>query len=111
MYHEYCKAFLWPTFHYLGLTDHQSKEKQEHAWNAYYEANVAYAEKVAEVYKEGDLVSFLICSFLSSPLCLHYAARRLGLITSCYRQIWVQDYHLLLVPQLLRAKFPNAAIG
>jgi trehalose 6-phosphate synthase/phosphatase len=55
-YNEYCKAFLWPTFHYLGLTDHQAKDKEAKAWKAYYDANVAYAEKVAEVYKEGDLV-------------------------------------------------------
>ena len=56
-YNDYCKSFLWPTFHYLGLPDHQDKEKQERAWKAYYEANVAYAEKVAELYQEGDLVS------------------------------------------------------
>lgn len=80
MYFDYCKAYLWPTFHYLGLSDHQSKERLDKAWNAYYAANLAYANKVAEVYREGDL-------------------------------IWVQDYHLLLVPQMLRAKFPNAAIG
>lgn len=57
MYFDYCKAYLWPTFHYLGLSDHQSKEKQDKAWSAYYAANLAYANKVAEVYREGDLVS------------------------------------------------------
>lgn len=56
-YNDYCKSFLWPTFHYLGLPDHQDKEKQERAWKAYYDANVAYAEKVAEIYQEGDLVA------------------------------------------------------
>lgn len=55
-YNDYCKSFLWPTFHYLGLTDHQEKEKEAIAWKAYYDANVAYANKVAEVYKDGDLV-------------------------------------------------------
>lgn len=56
MYFDYCKSYLWPTFHYLGLSDHQSKEKLDKAWNAYYAANKAYADRVAEVYKEGDLV-------------------------------------------------------
>ena len=56
-YNDYCKSFLWPTFHYLGLTDHQEQEKEANAWKAYYDANVAYAQKVAEVYQDGDLVS------------------------------------------------------
>ena len=56
-YNGYCKSFLWPTFHYLGLPDHQDKDQQEKAWKAYYEANVAYAERVADIYQEGDLVS------------------------------------------------------
>lgn len=64
MYFDYCKAYLWPTFHYLGLSDQQSREKQDKAWNAYYDANVAYANKVAEVYRDGDLVSMIyILSF------------------------------------------------
>ena len=25
--------------------------------------------------------------------------------------VWVHDYHLLLLPQMLRAELPNAAIG
>lgn len=67
-YNEYCKAFLWPTFHYLGLTDHQEKDKEAKAWKAYYDANVVYAEKVAEVYKEGDLVSVRSALYATSVL-------------------------------------------
>lgn len=59
-YKDYCKSFLWPTFHYLGLSDHQDQATEAKAWQAYYDANVAYAKKVAEVYKDGDLVSFCI---------------------------------------------------
>lgn len=56
-YVDYCKTYLWPTFHYLGMSDHQDKQKEAKAWKAYYDANVAYAERVASVYKDGDLVS------------------------------------------------------
>lgn len=60
MYFDYCKSYLWPTFHYLGLSDNQSKERQDKAWNAYYQANLAYANKVAEFYREGDLVRWVL---------------------------------------------------
>ena len=80
-YNDYCKSFLWPTFHYLGLPDHQDKEKQERAWKAYYEANVAYAEKVAEIYQEGDLVCASNKLGLSSGL-TQVISRRFGCKTT-----------------------------
>lgn len=52
-----CKTFLWPVFHYLALPDSLDKKAENEAWNAYYEANLTYAKKVAEVYMPGDLVS------------------------------------------------------
>lgn len=51
-----CKTYLWPILHYLPLPDSLDKETEERSWNAYVEANWTYAKKVAEVYKEGDLV-------------------------------------------------------
>lgn len=98
-YNDYCKTFLWPTFHYLGLTDHQESEKEAKAWKAYVDANRAYADRVSDVYKEGDIVS--------SPT--NVWTKRLTKVRTS--QIWVQDYHLLLVPKMLREKIPNAAIG
>lgn len=44
--------------HYLALPDSIDKKSESESWNAYYETNLTYAKKVAEVYKEGDLVSF-----------------------------------------------------
>ncbi|KAK0557107.1 hypothetical protein OC846_000754 [Tilletia horrida] len=49
-------------------------------WAYYHAANLAFAKKIAEVYKPGDM-------------------------------IWVHDYHLLLVPLMLRKLIPDAAIG
>lgn len=56
-YEGMCKTFLWPIFHYLALPDDLDKQSEAQSWNAYYETNLVYAKKVAEVYKPGDLVS------------------------------------------------------
>ncbi|WFD00495.1 hypothetical protein MYAM1_003244 [Malassezia yamatoensis] len=78
-YHNYCKQVLWPTFHYT-LPGAQGLAAEEMAFKAYVEVNQSFADRIVEVYKEGDIV-------------------------------WVQDYHLLLVPSMVRKKLPRATIG
>lgn len=58
-YEGMCKTFLWPIFHYLALPDSLDKKTEAESWNAYYDANMVYAKKVAEAYKPGDLVCIL----------------------------------------------------
>ncbi|KIY47893.1 glycosyltransferase family 20 protein [Fistulina hepatica ATCC 64428] len=73
-YDGYCKQTLWPLFHYLlwqDVTSDQTYTSTSTDYEAYKAANLVFAQKIASVYKSGDL-------------------------------IWVHDYHLLLVPQLLR---------
>uniref|UniRef100_V5GG59 Glycosyltransferase n=1 Tax=Kalmanozyma brasiliensis (strain GHG001) TaxID=1365824 RepID=V5GG59_KALBG len=81
-YEGYCKATLWPLFHYLLWQDVNSERRawEEYSWDAYYAANEAFAKRIAEEYKPGDLV-------------------------------WIHDYHLLLVPLMLRKLVPDATIG
>lgn len=81
-YEGYCKTTLWPLFHYLLWQDvpGDRKEWETFTWDAYVAANEAYAKRIAEQYKPGDLV-------------------------------WIHDYHLLLVPQMLRKLVPDAHIG
>lgn len=81
-YEGYCKTTLWPLFHYLLWQDvpGDRREWEDYMWHAYVAANEAYAQRIAEQYKPGDLV-------------------------------WIHDYHLLLVPQMLRKLKPEAHIG
>ncbi len=81
-YEGYCKATLWPLFHYLLWQDVNSERRawEDYSWDAYYAANEAFAERIAKEYKQGDMV-------------------------------WIHDYHLLLVPLMLRKLVPDAIIG
>ncbi|KIM27999.1 glycosyltransferase family 20 protein [Serendipita vermifera MAFF 305830] len=56
-YEGYCKTTLWPLFHYLLWQDvaTETVPESEH-WNAYLQANEAYAKKLAEIYQPGDLI-------------------------------------------------------
>ncbi|PWN26185.1 hypothetical protein BDZ90DRAFT_46818 [Jaminaea rosea] len=78
-YGEFCKGILWPTFHYTLPSD-KSLENEHSAFEAYRHLNELFARKIAEEWKEGDIVL-------------------------------INDYHLLLVPQMLRDLVPSATIG
>ncbi|KAF2831903.1 hypothetical protein CC86DRAFT_339941 [Ophiobolus disseminans] len=79
-YAHYCKTILWPVFHYI-IPDHpKSKAFLDHSWCFYVKINQAFADKVVQNYKRGDI-------------------------------IWIHDYHLCLVPQMVRQKLADAQIG
>lgn len=72
---------LWPLFHYLLWQDVATEYASADSHYPFYEsANAAFARRIAEVYKPGDL-------------------------------IWVHDYHLLLLPKLVREFIPEAVLG
>ncbi|KAG5636047.1 hypothetical protein H0H81_009271 [Sphagnurus paluster] len=80
-YDGYCKQTLWPLFHYLLWQDVATEYASADSHYPYYEAaNAAFARRIAEVYRPGDL-------------------------------IWVHDYHLLLLPRLVRESIPEVVIG
>ncbi|KAJ8081818.1 hypothetical protein PM082_007664 [Marasmius tenuissimus] len=80
-YDGYCKQILWPLFHYLLWQDVATEYASADSHYPFYEAaNAAFARRIAEVYRPGDL-------------------------------IWVHDYHLLLVPKLVREVIPDAVLG
>ncbi|TDL22752.1 trehalose-6-phosphate phosphatase [Rickenella mellea] len=80
-YDGYCKTTLWPLFHYLLWQDVATE---------YASADEHYGDY--EAANES------------------YAAR----IADIYQPgdlIWVHDYHLMLVPRLLRQRIPDAVVG
>ncbi|AQZ14328.1 TSL1 (YML100W) and TPS3 (YMR261C) [Zygosaccharomyces parabailii] len=79
-YKNFCKQILWPTLHYQIPDNPNSKAFEDHSWGYYQKLNQLFADKIAEIYEEGDTV-------------------------------WVHDYHLMLVPNMVRKAIPNAKIG
>jgi len=75
-WYEYCKVVLWPLFHYVGGHSLDVPDM----WQNYVDANTAFADVIAENYKQGDF-------------------------------ILIQDYHLLLLPSLLRKRIPQANVA
>lgn len=56
-YEGYCKTTLWPLFHYLLWLDSTATvPSPDPSWIAYQKANELFADRVAEVYKPGDLI-------------------------------------------------------
>ncbi|KAK7047301.1 hypothetical protein VNI00_006532 [Paramarasmius palmivorus] len=56
-YDGYCKQILWPLFHYLLWQDVATEyASADSHYPPYKAANEAFAKKIAEVYKPGDLI-------------------------------------------------------
>ncbi|KAG0679668.1 threalose-6-phosphate phosphatase [Pichia californica] len=75
---KYAENVLWPVFHYMMNEPNDGREEIEW-WHDYVKFNEAYAAKVKEIAKPGDV-------------------------------IWIHDYYLLLLPQILRMELPNVYI-
>lgn len=89
-YKSFCKQILWPSLHYQIPDDPKSKAFEEHSYKYYKLLNQLVADKIVEVYKRenGHLPA-------DDPENL----------------IWIHDYHLLLVPEMIRKELPQAKIG
>ncbi|RCI04075.1 threalose-6-phosphate phosphatase [Rhizopus stolonifer] len=80
-YEGYCKEVLWPVFHYLVQT---SSTRDSRAEKRYWDDYVAVNRRFADTVID------------------HYQPNDI---------IFINDYHLLLVPQMIREELPDAAIG
>lgn len=76
---QYAENVIWPAFHYIMGTPSDGREESQW-WYDYVKFNEAYASKIVQNYKEGDI-------------------------------IWIHDYYLMLLPQLIRMQLPNAIVG
>lgn len=75
---KYAENVLWPAFHYMINEPDDGKEEISW-WHDYVKFNEAYASKVKEIAKPGDV-------------------------------IWIHDYYLLLLPQILRMELKDVYI-
>lgn len=56
-YDGYCKQILWPLFHYLLWQDVATEYASADSHYPFYEAaNAAFARRIAEIYRPGDLI-------------------------------------------------------
>lgn len=89
-YKSFCKHILWPTLHYQIPDDPKSKAFEDHSYEYYKKANQLIADRIIEAYKREK-------NHLSPD--------------DPNNVIWIHDYHLLLVPQMIRERLPEAKIG
>ena len=82
-YNGFCNDVLWPLFHYVvsRTPDEDHDGAKEHAqWLAYKRVNEKFADVIASLARESDLV-------------------------------WVHDYHLMLLPSMLRDRRARLKVG
>ncbi|EEF29201.1 trehalose-6-phosphate synthase, putative [Ricinus communis] len=81
-YHGFCKHYLWPLLHYmLPISPSHNARFDRSQWKAYVSANIAFAGKVMEVLNPDE-------DF-----------------------VWIHDYHLMVLPTLLRKKYHRIKVG
>ena len=80
-YDEFCHQVLWPCLHYAVPDAPKTK---------YFYESASWAQYVAVNQKFANAI---VANYEDGDI------------------IWVNDYHLMLLPQMLRAKLPNASIG
>ncbi len=96
-YDNFCHQVLWPCLHYVVPDAPKTKTFYESSsYKQYVSVNQRFADTIIAHYQEGDISMFICLLFLS---------------TLTFLLVWVNDYHLMLVPQLVRAKLPTAIIG
>ncbi|KMZ76201.1 Trehalose-6-Phosphate Synthase [Zostera marina] len=81
-YHGFCKKLLWPLFHYmLPLTKDHGGRFDRSLWEAYVAVNKIFSQKVVEIISPED------------------------------DYVWIHDYHLMVLPTLLRRRFIRLRMG
>lgn len=74
--HEFSRNTIWPLFHYFP----QDTSYSDKAWESYKRVNLLYAETLASLMSDDDI-------------------------------LWIHDFHLLLLPRMVRELRPGVSIG
>ena len=80
-YKGFCKKYLWPLMHYVLPMSPLDSRFEKHQWSAYIAANKRFADTLMEVVSSDD------------------------------DQVWVHDYHLMLLPTFMRKRFNAVKCG
>ncbi|CAN1852790.1 Probable alpha,alpha-trehalose-phosphate synthase [UDP-forming] 9 [Linum perenne] len=81
-YLGFCKQQLWPLFHYmLPMCPDHGDRFDRSLWQAYVSANKMFADKVMEVLYPDE------------------------------DYVWIQDYHLMVLPTFLRKRYNRVKLG
>ena len=83
-YDGFCKSVLWPLLHSITPNRMYRSSKEDNVastWKAYLEVNEAFAQQILQVFDPESDV------------------------------VWIHDYHLFLLPFMIRQQFPDATIG
>jgi trehalose 6-phosphate synthase/phosphatase len=80
-YKGFCKQYLWPLMHYVLPMSPMDSRFQKYQWQAYIAANKRFADRLMEVVSSDD------------------------------DQVWVHDYHLMLLPTFMRKRFNAVKLG
>ncbi|ORY33808.1 hypothetical protein BCR39DRAFT_503877 [Naematelia encephala] len=85
-YEGFCKKTLWPLFHYLLWLDSTATvPAPDPLWLHYHTANTLFANKVAEIYKPGDLIIVHDYHLLLAPKMIREA---LGQVSAPVSNAW-----------------------
>lgn len=83
---EFCNSVMWPLFHYIPLNFAGERTFHVDMFAAYARVNQFYAEALIDEWKRSG-------------------------IDEADAMFWIHDFHLFLVPKILRDRLPNARIG
>nr|XP_019042710.1 trehalose-phosphatase [Kwoniella bestiolae CBS 10118]OCF21640.1 trehalose-phosphatase [Kwoniella bestiolae CBS 10118] len=79
-YEGFCKKTLWPLFHYLLWLDSTATvPSPDPSWLAYHKTNQMFAQRVAEVYRPGDLIICHDYHLLLAPKMIREALVMIGM--------------------------------
>ena len=81
-----CKQLLWKPFHHELIPFQKGLSYEELAWKSYVLVNQKFADTVCDKYKQGDL-------------------------SIQFNLVLIHDYHLMLVPNMIRIRIQTAIIG
>lgn len=78
---NYCNMTLWPIFHYLVWENQSQCKVMVQDWKDYVKVNEAFAEKILQIYKSGDVIWILDHHLLLLPglLSQHIQSSPIGL--------------------------------